>query len=98
MKNKLRIILQVDRILLQNNQYREEFLIKLINKCSTCSKYTLSKEICPECSGKTKSAHPARFSPEDKWGVYRRRLLLQQSMNLRNRTDQDDLETLEKHK
>ncbi len=73
----------------------EEFLIKLINKCSMCSKYTLSTENCPECSGKTKSAHPARFSPEDKWGVYRRRLFLQQSMNLRNRTDQDDLE---KHK
>ena len=38
--------------------------------CSTCKKYTL-KEIC-SCATKTQTTRPAKFSPEDKWGRYRR--------------------------
>jgi len=44
-----------------------------IKKCSRCGKYTL-KEICPLCGEKTKLAHPPKFSPEDPYGEYRRRL------------------------
>ncbi len=33
--------------------------------------YTL-KDVCPKCGAKAKSAHPMKFSPEDKYGKYRR--------------------------
>jgi len=44
-----------------------------IKKCPRCGKYTL-KETCPLCGEKTKLAHPPKFSPEDPYGEYRRRL------------------------
>ncbi len=44
-----------------------------IKKCPNCGQYTL-KEVCPICGEKTKVAHPPRFSPEDPYGKYRRRL------------------------
>ncbi|MBI1971884.1 MAG: nucleolar RNA-binding Nop10p family protein [Candidatus Aenigmarchaeota archaeon] len=33
--------------------------------------YTL-KETCPKCGSKTRSVHPMKFSPEDRYGKYRR--------------------------
>ncbi|ACS89641.1 MULTISPECIES: RNA-protein complex protein Nop10 [Thermococcus] len=44
-----------------------------IKKCPKCGEYTL-KETCPLCGEKTKLAHPPKFSPEDPYGEYRRRL------------------------
>ncbi len=43
----------------------------LMRKCPKCGRYTF-KEMCPVCGTPTVSAHPPRFSPEDKWGKYRR--------------------------
>jgi len=43
--------------------------MKHILKCSECGKYTLKEECC---SVKTISPKPPRFSPEDKYGEYRR--------------------------
>tara|TARA_Y100000310_G_scaffold298404_1_gene332332 strand:- start:647 stop:817 length:171 start_codon:yes stop_codon:yes gene_type:complete len=43
--------------------------MKHILKCSKCEKYTL-KEKC--CGLKTISPKPPKFSPEDKYGDYRR--------------------------
>lgn len=43
-----------------------------ILKCNKCKKYTL-KEYCPDCNTKTISPKPAKFSPEDKWGFWRRK-------------------------
>jgi len=48
-----------------------------IRKCPECGRYTL-KETCPACGAKTKVAHPPRFSPEDPYGEYRRRLKREQ--------------------
>ena len=42
-----------------------------IRKCPNCGRYTL-KEYCPECKEKTVNPHPPKFSPEDKYGKYRR--------------------------
>lgn len=42
-----------------------------MRKCPACGRYTL-KDVCPACGNPTVSAHPPRFSPEDKWGKYRR--------------------------
>ncbi len=44
----------------------------LLRKCPACGTYTF-KEVCPRCGTPTVSAHPPRFSPEDKWGEYRRK-------------------------
>tara|TARA_Y100000031_G_C7917534_1_gene246722 strand:+ start:193 stop:366 length:174 start_codon:yes stop_codon:yes gene_type:complete len=45
--------------------------MKLILKCGKCSKYTL-KDKC-SCGGKAITPKPAKFSPEDKYGSYRRK-------------------------
>ena len=41
--------------------------------CDKCKNYTLDK-ICNKCKEKTISKNPARFSPEDPYGKYRRKL------------------------
>ncbi|PKG32422.1 RNA-protein complex protein Nop10 [Methanoregula sp.] len=42
-----------------------------IRHCPADHIYTLSLT-CPACGKPTSVAHPARFSPEDKYGRYRR--------------------------
>ncbi|MEK6856768.1 MAG: RNA-protein complex protein Nop10 [Nanoarchaeota archaeon] len=46
-------------------------MTKEIFKCQKCNAYTL-KDNCPKCNHKTISPKPAKFSPEDKFGKYRR--------------------------
>ncbi|MHA1785067.1 MAG: RNA-protein complex protein Nop10 [Candidatus Helarchaeota archaeon] len=46
---------------------------KLIKKCPKCGEYTLS-EVCPKCNTITKNPNPAKFSIQDNYGEYRRRL------------------------
>ena len=41
--------------------------------CSKCEQYTLDK-ICSACRGKTIIKEPARFSQQDHYGKYRRKL------------------------
>ncbi|MBQ6218330.1 MAG: RNA-protein complex protein Nop10 [Methanosphaera sp.] len=48
-----------------------------MRKCRNCNEYTL-QETCPECNEKTGVIFPARFSPQDKYGKYRRMLKKQQ--------------------
>ena len=45
-----------------------------MRKCAKCSTYTF-RERCPKCKGETASPHPPRFSPEDRYGRYRRKIL-----------------------
>ncbi|HIH69048.1 RNA-protein complex protein Nop10 [Methermicoccus shengliensis] len=45
-----------------------------ILRCPACGRYTL-KEMCPVCGTATASSRPARFSPQDRYGRYRRMLL-----------------------
>ena len=42
-----------------------------IFKCLSCGKYTM-KEVCA-CGIKTSSSRPAKYSPEDNYGSYRRK-------------------------
>jgi len=44
--------------------------MKQILKCRQCGTYTM-KEKC-ECGSKTTTVKPAKYSPEDKYGKYRR--------------------------
>lgn len=48
-----------------------------IRKCPRCGRYTIYDE-CPLCSSKTVSTVPARFSPEDPYGKYRRAAIKQE--------------------
>lgn len=42
----------------------------LLRFCNKCNRYTL-KMNCPICNDKTMLAHPAKFSPDDKYIRYR---------------------------
>jgi H/ACA ribonucleoprotein complex subunit 3 len=42
----------------------------LLRKCTKCNVYTL-KTRCTKCNEETISAHPAKFSPDDKYMRYR---------------------------
>jgi len=45
----------------------------LLKRCTSCREYTL-QEACPRCGAKAIPNRPAKFSPEDQYGEYRRRL------------------------
>jgi H/ACA ribonucleoprotein complex subunit 3 len=40
-------------------------------KCPVCKGYTFDA-ICPKCGERTENPLPARFSPQDRFGKYRR--------------------------
>lgn len=44
-----------------------------LQKCRRCGSYTM-KPACPSCGGPTGKPGPAKYSPEDRYGKYRRRL------------------------
>jgi H/ACA ribonucleoprotein complex subunit 3 len=46
-------------------------MVWLLRKCEKCGKYTLNKEACPYCGGKVLVPHPPKFSPDDKYLMYR---------------------------
>jgi len=48
-----------------------------IKKCRDCGMYTLL-EICPKCGRMTCPTKPARFSPVDPYGKYRRLLSVEE--------------------
>jgi H/ACA ribonucleoprotein complex subunit 3 len=45
----------------------------LLRVCRACRRYTF-KPACPECTEPTRTPHPARFDPTDRYGKYRRLL------------------------
>ncbi|NMC10760.1 MAG: RNA-protein complex protein Nop10 [Methanothrix sp.] len=44
-----------------------------IMRCTACYRYTL-KDTCPACGASTIPTKPAKFSPDDPYGKYRRAL------------------------
>ena len=42
-----------------------------LKKCVACGTYTM-KDACPKCGASAKSPMPPSFSPEDRYGKYRR--------------------------
>lgn len=44
-----------------------------MKRCKSCGEYTL-KDSCPYCTGEVGVIYPAKYSPEDKYGKYRRML------------------------
>lgn len=45
----------------------------LMKRCGTCGEYTL-QDTCPSCGAPAHPNKPAKFSPEDHHGAYRRKL------------------------
>lgn len=58
-----------------------------MRKCTSCGLYTL-KDACPKCGRdtKTRTAHPPSFSPQDKYGKYRRKAKLKKAGQNKHRT------------
>jgi len=52
---------------------RVEDMKTILYKCPDCGGYTM-KHACTSCETVTYPSHPPRFSPEDRWGKYRRML------------------------
>ncbi|MDD3408985.1 MULTISPECIES: RNA-protein complex protein Nop10 [Methanobrevibacter] len=44
-----------------------------MRKCPLCDIYTI-KDTCPNCGGELKVVYPPKYSIEDKYGKYRRKL------------------------
>jgi len=42
-----------------------------IRFCESCKEYSL-RDVCPKCGAKTILPKPPKYSPEDKYGDYRR--------------------------
>ncbi|MDR3206271.1 MAG: RNA-protein complex protein Nop10 [Candidatus Methanoplasma sp.] len=42
-----------------------------IMKCGDCGRYTLS-DVCPKCSSGAFRPLPPKYSPQDRYGAYRR--------------------------
>ncbi|MFH1258075.1 MAG: nucleolar RNA-binding Nop10p family protein [Candidatus Micrarchaeota archaeon] len=49
----------------------------LMKVCRKCGAYALEGS-CGKCGGKTQSAHPAKYSKEDRYALYRRKELYPQ--------------------
>lgn len=56
--------------------------MKKIRKCESCNIYTLA-ETCDSCGAKTINPAPPKYSPEDKYGEYRRKQKKTKSNNSR---------------
>jgi len=45
----------------------------ILRVCRDCRRYTLRAK-CAECGAETRTPHPARYNPGDRYGRYRRML------------------------
>jgi H/ACA ribonucleoprotein complex subunit 3 len=45
----------------------------LLHVCRACQRYTMRTK-CPACGAATRTPHPARYDPGDRYGKYRRML------------------------
>jgi H/ACA ribonucleoprotein complex subunit 3 len=62
----------------------------MLSKCAECGTYTMQGPPCKACgSTDVRSAYPAKFSPEDKYGKYRRQMRAQ----IKEKQEQDVQET-----
>ena len=42
-------------------------------KCTKCDRYTLNQKTCSKCGSPVSDPKPPKYSPQDKYGVYRRK-------------------------
>jgi len=51
----------------------------LLMWCASCGTYTM-EVACPKCGAATRAAHPAKYSPDDKYARYRNPLAYQEEV------------------
>jgi len=47
-----------------------------LKKCRKCGTYTM-KDVCPKCGSAAASPQPPKYSPEDKYGKWRRKFTIE---------------------
>lgn len=52
---------------------KQGFVMNRLLKCEKCGDYTLNSTECPKCGGRVIDPRPPRYSPQDKYGEYRRK-------------------------
>lgn len=50
--------------------------MKHILRCKNCGNYTLNG-LCPKCGHEATTPMPPKYSPDDKYGMYRRKVKFQ---------------------
>lgn len=45
-----------------------------IKRCGACGRYTFREE-CPVCKNRTSTPVPPKYSPDDRYGAYRRKAI-----------------------
>ncbi|MCL2510298.1 MAG: hypothetical protein FWF07_04375 [Methanomassiliicoccaceae archaeon] len=48
-----------------------------LRRCASCGRYS-TKDHCPSCRSATVCPVPAKFSPDDRYGEYRRRSIIKE--------------------
>lgn len=48
-----------------------------LRKCKECGIYS-TKDVCPKCGNPTSTALPPRYSPDDRYGEYRRKSIAEE--------------------
>ncbi len=43
----------------------------ILRRCRKCGRYTLRKDRCPYCGGEVENPHPPKYSPDDRYFIYR---------------------------
>ncbi|NLN71347.1 MAG: RNA-protein complex protein Nop10 [Thermoplasmatales archaeon] len=49
----------------------------VIRVCRSCRRYSMRLK-CPECGSDTRHPAPPRYSPEDRYGEYRRKSIIEE--------------------
>ncbi|MDI9378505.1 MAG: RNA-protein complex protein Nop10 [Candidatus Thermoplasmatota archaeon] len=49
----------------------------VIRRCGNCCRYSM-RPTCPECGSDTRYPAPLRYSPEDRYGEYRRKSIIEE--------------------
>ncbi|MDR2699061.1 MAG: RNA-protein complex protein Nop10 [Candidatus Methanoplasma sp.] len=48
-----------------------------LRKCVSCGRYTI-KDVCSTCGSAVSSPVPMKFSPDDRYGSYRRKAIIEE--------------------
>ncbi|MBI2084810.1 MAG: RNA-protein complex protein Nop10 [Candidatus Aenigmarchaeota archaeon] len=54
-----------------------------LRKCANCNAYTF-KQTCTKCNKETINPHPPKYSPEDVYGEFRRRMKAESNVDRDN--------------
>lgn len=66
----------------------------ILRRCKICGIYTLKKDKCPRCGGPLEVPHPPKYSPDDKYQIYRIKMkVLSDKLNIKEEIKQEILKS-----